>query len=162
MGLSIEQGLVLVRKLAGENLSLATLVTTSDSPDPQVSVVNAAVIDHPITGSPVVALVGRPGAKLRNMRDNRRATLLFRSGWQWVAVRGAVELSGPDDPNPAIDQDQQRQLLRAVYEAAGGSHPDLEEYDREMIRDRRCAVLLAPDHIWSNPPESEHKEPEEV
>jgi len=140
---------------------LVVLVTTRpDAADPQVAVVNAAIIDHPSTGQPVVAVVARPGAKLSNLRRHRRATMVARAGWEWAAVRGRVELFGPDD-DLALDPDFQRNLLRSIYLAAGGQHPDLETYDGIMATERRCAVLLHPEHCWSNPPGSEHLEPEQ-
>lgn len=158
MTLDIADGLDLIRLRASENRSLAVVITSGESPDPQVSVANATLIDHPVTARPVVAFVSRRGSKLRNLRTHRRATLLFQAGWEWVATRGDIELSGPDDPHPVIDDTTQRRLLRDIYCAAGGSHPDLEQYDRALLAERRCAVLLTPEHIWTNPPGSEHKE----
>src|SRR5581483_3576591 len=65
----------------------------------QSSVVNAGVLDHPLTGRPVVGLVARGGSrKLANLRVRARATIVVRGGWQWTAVEGAAELVGPDDP----------------------------------------------------------------
>lgn len=154
--------LALVRSRAAENRNLAVLITVGDSPDPQVSLVNAAVIDHPLDGHQVVAFVGRTGSKLRNLRLRPRATLVFQAGWEWVAVRGDVELSGPDDPYSEIDSEAQRQLLRTIFAAAGGEHPDLGGYDQAMLDERRCAVLVEPEHVWSNPQGSEHKEPGEA
>ena len=46
-----------------------------------------------------------------------------------------------------------------IYTAAGGSHPDLAEYDRVMTADRRTAVLLTPERFTTNPPGAEHVEP---
>jgi len=157
--LELAEGLELIRLRASENRSLAVVVTSSEAPDPQISVANATIIDHPITGQSVVAFVSRRGSKLRNLRTNRRATLLFQAGWEWVATRGDIELSGPDDPHPAIHGERQQRLLRDIYSAAGGSHPDLDQYDQTMLDERRCAVLLTPEHIWTNPAGSEHKEP---
>jgi hypothetical protein len=68
-----------------------------------------------------------------------------------MAARGPVELSGPDDPGLGLDADRQRQLLRDIYHAAGGQHPDLDAYDQAMLDARRCAVLIRPDHLWTNP-----------
>ena len=51
-----------------------------------------------------------------------------------------------------------RVLLRDIYAAAGGSHPDLAEYDRVMAANRRTAVLLAPERFATNPPGAEHVE----
>jgi hypothetical protein len=160
MTLLQQDGIELFRQRLSEDRFLAVLVTTQPAvPDPQVSVVNASVIDHPTTGASVVAFVARRGAKLGNLRANPRATLVARAGWEWVAARGPVELSGPDDPHPAFDAETQRRLLRTIYEAAGGQHPDLSEYDRAMLDERRCAVLLDPERIWTNPPASQHREP---
>lgn len=91
--------------------------------DPQVSVANATIIEHPVTGGSVVAFVFRRGTKLRNLRTHRRATLLFQAGWEWVATRGDIELSGPDDPHPAIDDTAQQRLLCDIFHAAGGVAP---------------------------------------
>jgi PPOX class probable F420-dependent enzyme len=152
--------LALVKHHAAADRHLGVLITSPGPQDPQVSVVNAAVVPHPVTGEEVIALVARGRtAKLVNLRRRPRATILFRDGWEWVAARGPVELAGPDDPLPGVDDDARRILLRTIYAAAGGDHPDLEEYDRAMRDERRCAVLIAPERIWSNPPGSEHQEP---
>lgn len=124
------------------------LITQRRSGEPAASVVNAGVLDHPLTGEPVVALVARAGtAKLTNLRRVPQATLVFRAGWQWVGVSGPVELVGPDDPLAGVDAERLRLLLREIYQAAGGHHPDLDEYDRAMAAERRTAVLLKPEHF---------------
>jgi PPOX class probable F420-dependent enzyme len=147
-------------ELLSQERFLAVLITTRlEHTDPQVSVVNAAVIDHPSTGHEVVAFVGRTGSKLRNLRRNPRATLVARAGWEWSAVAGSVELIGPDDPHPATSDEARSVLLRHIYHAAGGRHPDLDAYDEAMRVERRCAVLLTPERVWTNPPGSEHLEP---
>src|SRR4051812_47130821 len=146
------EGLARVRELGAAENWLAVLVTQGRSrragpTDPAVSLVNAGVPAHPRTGEPVVAFVARGStAKLVNLRAHPRATLVFRAGWEWIAVRGPVQLAGPDDPLPGVTDgpdggDRLRVLLRDVYAAAGGSHPDLAEYDRVMAADRRAAVL---------------------
>src|SRR5690349_23823328 len=87
----------------------------------QSSVVNAGVLDHPVTGRPVVGLVAIGGSrKLANLRRRPRATLVVRSGGDWVAAEGPVQLIGPDDPVPGVDAEGIRSLLRAVFRAAGG------------------------------------------
>jgi PPOX class probable F420-dependent enzyme len=149
---SIEDGLATIARLGPPEKWLVTLVTTRRDGEPGVSVVNAGVLPHPRTGEPVVALVSRGRtAKLANLRAHPTATAVFRSGWEWIAVSGAVELAGPDDPMPGLDADGIRLLLRDVYAAAGGEHPDLAEYDREMVADRRTAVLISPDRFHGNP-----------
>ena len=149
---TIEEGLDGIRALAPLENWLAVLVTTRPDGTPGVSVVNAGILPHPRTGDPVVALVsqGRT-AKLRNLRATPRATLVFRSGWRWVGVSGPVELAGPDDAGLGLDAEALRLLLRDIYTAAGGQHPDFDEYDREMVAQRRTAVLVTPTHIHTNP-----------
>lgn len=128
------------------------LVTTRADGDPSVSVVNAGILPHPVTGETVVAFVSRGGtAKLRNLRERPRATLVFRSDWDWIAVTGPVDIAGPDDPLPGMPAERLPQLLRDIFHAAGGKHPDLDEYDREMVADRRAAVLVEPRKFTTNP-----------
>jgi PPOX class probable F420-dependent enzyme len=117
----------------------------------QASVVNAGVLDHPLTGQPVAAFVAQGGSrKLDNLRARTRATMVLRAGWQWVAVEGAAELAGPDDPLPGIDAERLRVLLREIFTAAGGTHDDWDTYDRVMAAERRTAVLVTPDRVYSN------------
>jgi hypothetical protein len=97
-------------------------------------------------------------AKLANLRRDPRATLVFRAGWEWVAVHGTADLAGPGDPLPGLDADRLPGLLRDIYRAAGGSHSDLAEYDRVMAAERRTAVLLRPDRFTTNPAGTEHQE----
>ena len=91
------------------------------------SVVNAGVLAHPVTGATVVGMVAIGGTrKLANWRERPYANVVIRSGWQWAAVEGRVDLAGPDDPHPGADEPGQLAgLLRDIYTAAGGSHPDL-------------------------------------
>jgi PPOX class probable F420-dependent enzyme len=149
---STEDGLRRVAELASTENWLAVLVTTRSDGEPAVSVVNAGILPHPATGESVVALVSRGDtAKLANLRAHPRATLVFRAGWQWIAVSGTAEIAGPDDPHPAVPTDRLPQLLRDIYHAAGGRHSDLDEYDREMVADRRAAVLVTPTRFSTNP-----------
>lgn len=155
--ITLDEGLRLVREHGSADSWLAILVTQRADGSPAVSVVNAGVLPHPVTGAPVVALVARGGtAKLANLRRTPSATLVFRAGWEWVAVTGPVELAGPDDPLPGLD-DLPR-LLRDVYAAAGGVHDDLAVYDAAMAAERRTAVLVAPDRFTTNPPGTGHVE----
>lgn len=108
-------------------------------------------MDHPVTGRPVVAFVARGGtAKLVNLRRRPHAAVVFRAGWQWVAVEGAVTLAGPDDHLEGIDPARVPQLLRQIFLAAGGAHDDWAEYDRVMAEERRTAVFVQLDRVYSN------------
>jgi PPOX class probable F420-dependent enzyme len=142
------RGLERINELGRRDHFLAVAITQRQSGEPAASVVNAGVLDHPLTGEPVVAFVARGGsAKLAHLRRTPKASLVFRAEWEWVGVSGPVELAGPDDPLQGIDAERLRLLLRDIYHAAGGVHPDLEEYDREMVADRRTAVLIRPEHF---------------
>ncbi len=90
--------LALVRRLVTAENGLAIVSTTRADGTVQSSLVNAGVLDHPVTGEPVVGLVVRADAlKLRLMRASGRACVAWRSGWEWVAVEGPVDVAGPDD-----------------------------------------------------------------
>jgi PPOX class probable F420-dependent enzyme len=117
----------------------------------QSSVVNAGVLPHPLTGERTVGMVLRGGTrKLVNLRARPRMTVVVRVGWQWAAVEGPVWIAGPDDPVPGVDAERLRLLLREVFIAAGGAHEDFDEYDRVMAAERRAAVLVVPERVYSN------------
>jgi PPOX class probable F420-dependent enzyme len=114
----------------------------------QSSVVNAGIVKNPLTGRETVGLVARGGSrKLANLRERPWATIVIRVGWQWAAAEGAVTLIGPDDPRPDTDV---RLLLREIFTEAGGTHEDFGAYDRVMAEERRAAVLITPERVYSN------------
>jgi hypothetical protein len=115
-------------------------------------VVNAGVLSHPLTGAAVVGMVVRGGTrKLAYWRQRPYANVVIRSGWQWAAAEGPVSLIGPDDPDPAVDAERLRLLLREVFTAAGGTHDDFDTYDKVMRDERRTAVFVRPDRVYANP-----------
>ena len=117
----------------------------------QSSVVNAGVLDHPVTGKPVVGLVARGRSrKLANMRARPRTTVVVRAGWEWVAAEGPVDLAGPDDAFDDMDAERIRLLLREIFTACGGTHDDWDAYDRVMAQERRTAVLVTPERVYSS------------
>ena len=119
----------------------------------QSSVVNAGVLAHPVTGASVVAFTTRGGtAKLANLRARPRSTVVIRVGWQWAAAEGPVEIVGPDDPLPGFPLEALAGLLRHVFAAAGGTHDDWPTYDRVMAEERRAAVLVTPERVYSSAP----------
>ncbi|MUM18912.1 pyridoxamine 5'-phosphate oxidase [Mycobacterium sp. CBMA 623] len=118
----------------------------------QSSVINAGVMPHPRTGAPIVALVAAGGTrKLDHLRTDPRATIVVRAGWQWATVEGSAEILGPDDPDPGVDGEALRLLLRTIFQAAGGTHDDWDTYDRVMAEERRAAVFITPRRVYSNP-----------
>ena len=137
-----------VRRFAAADQGLA--IVSFGRPDRSVhsSLVNAGVMDHPVTGEQVVALVVRGNTvKLRHWRRTPRATIVFRSGWSWVGVEGTTTIIGLDDDCEGFDPSSVPQLLRDVFTAAGGTHEDWEEYDRVMAAERRAAVFVHPTRI---------------
>jgi PPOX class probable F420-dependent enzyme len=134
-----EHGLIVISTLRGDGTI-------------QSSVVNAGVLNHPLTGQPVVGFVVRGGTrKLDNLRARPRATVVIRAGWEWAAAEGPTEIAGPDDPLPGVDAERLRLLRREIFTAAGGTHDDWDTYDQVMAKERRAAVLLTPDRAYSNP-----------
>jgi len=137
--------------LAARDNGLVVVTTLRADDTMQASLVNAGVFEHPRTGVATVALVAAGGSrKLANLRARRRATIVTRAGWEWIAVEGNAEIIGPDDPAADFDADALRILLRDVFTAAGGTHDDWPEYDRVMAEDRRAAVFVTPERVYSN------------
>jgi PPOX class probable F420-dependent enzyme len=138
-------------RMAAADSGLCVVTTVRDDATVQASVVNAGVLDHPASGVAVVGLVARGGSrKLENLRRRPRTTIVAKSCWQWVALEGATELFGPDDPRPGLDGERLREVLREVFRAAGGTHDDWDEYDRVMAADRRTVVFVTPERVYSN------------
>ena len=139
-------------RLVPREHGLVTVSTLRPDHTIQSTVVNAGVLDHPLTGAPVVGFVVRGGTrKLDYLRAQPRATVTIRAGWEWATAEGAVELAGPDDPQLGVDADRLRRLLREIFTAAGGTHEDWDAYDQVMAAERRAAVLLSPDRVYSSP-----------
>ena len=162
------------RLIAGDH-GLVVVSTLRDDGTIASSVVNAGVLPHPGTGQAVVGMVliggtrkldrlrKRPYAnvvgmvaiggtrKLANWRERPYANVVIRSGWQWAAVEGRVDLAGPDDPMEGIDAERLRLLLREIFTAAGGTHDDFDTYDAVMRAERRTAVFVHPDRVYANP-----------
>lgn len=139
-----------VERIASGDSHLAVVATTRADGSAQASVVNAGVIEHPVSGGRVVAFVTYGRSKLSNLRARPRATVVFRSGWQWAAVEGATDLIGPDDAFQGFDPAGVPELVRSIFRSAGGTHDDWEAFDRVMAAERRAAVLVRPERVYSN------------
>lgn len=138
-------------RIGGADHGLCVVTTVRDDATVQASVVNAGVVDHPALHVPVVGLVAAGGSrKLKNLRRRPRATLVAKSGWEWIAVEGPAELFGPDDPIAGLSAEDLRLALRAIFSAAGGTHADWDEYDRVMAAERRAGVFVTPARVYSN------------
>lgn len=140
------------RKLVAGDHGLVTVSALREDGTISASVVNAGVLAHPVTGETVVGMVARGGTKkLAYWRERPYANVVIRSGWQWAAAEGRVDLIGPDDPEPGIDAERLRLLLREIFTAAGGTHEDFDTYDRVMREERRTAVFVHPTRVYANP-----------
>lgn len=137
-----------MRRLVGADHGLVVVSTTRPDNTVHSSVVNAGVLDDPISGAPSVGMVLRGGVrKLDHLRRTGRATVTFRAGWEWASVDGPVRIIGPDDPVAEFDPAGLPALLRAIFTAAGGTHDNFDEYDRVMAAERRAAVFVEPARI---------------
>src|SRR5688572_11231753 len=103
----------LARRLGSQEQGLVVVATTRTDGTVQSSVVNAGVVD-----GEVAFVARRDTKKIANLERTGRASVTFRSGWEWCAIEGPARVGG-DDP----------QLLRDVFTAAGGTHDDWAEYD---------------------------------
>ena len=136
----------LVRRLVVGDRGLVVVSTTRPDGSVHSSVVNAGVIDDPISGAASVGMVLRGGVrKLDLLRANGKATVTFRVGWQWVSVDGPVRIIGWEDGYSDLPK-----LLRDVFTAAGGTHDDFDEYDRVMAAEKRVAVFVEAARIIGN------------
>jgi PPOX class probable F420-dependent enzyme len=142
----------LVRRVAAGDHNWAVIATGRRNGSVQATIVTAGVMNHPRGGQPTVAFVARGGTvKLRNLRRDPRATVIFRAGREWVTVEGAVSLIGPDDLTGGFQASAVPALLREVFTAAGGTHDNWPEFDRVMAEERRTAVFVDMDRVYSNP-----------
>jgi hypothetical protein len=149
----VVSGLDLARELGARESGLAVAVTTRTNGLPRASVVNAGVLDHPVTGEPIVGFVARGAArKLADIRERPEVTVVFRSGWEWIAVEGMAELAGPEDRLAGLPNGSVAGLLRTVYAAAvGGSPDDWAELDQSMAAERHTAVLVRAARVYPAP-----------
>ncbi len=138
------------RALVAQDHGLATVTVVRADGTPHSSMVNAGVLDHPLTGEPVVGYVTYGKVKLANLRARPATAVLWRVGWQWAGVEGPAQLIGPDDPADGIDAERLRLLLREVFTACGGTHDDWDAYDTAMREERRVAVLVTPTRTLGN------------
>jgi PPOX class probable F420-dependent enzyme len=136
--------------LARAERGLAIVSTARADGTIQSTLVNAGVLRHPGSGREVLGFVTYGKVKLANLRVRPQIAATFRQGWRWATVEGRATLAGPDDPQPWLDPERFRLLLRGVFTAAGGEHDDWDEYDRVMAEQRRAAVLIEPSRVYGS------------
>jgi PPOX class probable F420-dependent enzyme len=136
--------------LARDERGLAVVSTARADGTIQSTLVNAGVLAHPDSGREVLGFVTYGKVKLTNLRARPQVAATFRQGWRWATVEGWATLAGPDDPQPWLDPERLRRLLREIFTAAGGQHDDWDEYDRVMAEQRRAAVLIDPTRVYGS------------
>jgi PPOX class probable F420-dependent enzyme len=135
-------------ELSRKDSGLAVVSTLRADATIQSSLVNTGIIER--DGGAVLGFVTYGRVKLANLRHRPQVTVAFRAGWQWAAVEGTAVLAGPGDPQPGVDAEALRLLLREIFAAAGGTHDDWAEYDRVMREQGRIAVLITPTRVYGN------------
>jgi PPOX class probable F420-dependent enzyme len=96
-------------------------------------------------GTAFTTTAGR--AKLANLRRNPRCSLLVSQDdwWGYVVLEGEAKILDRGNTDP----EELRLALREVYRAAAGQdHPDWDDYDRAMVKDRRAIVIVEPKRIY--------------
>ena len=85
-------------------------------------------------------------AKVRNLRRDPRCTVMaVDTNWRgYVVVEGRARLY--DYHN--TDHEEMRKMLREVYRACGGDHPDWEQYDRAMVEQDAVVALVSPERVY--------------
>lgn len=109
----------------------------------QASIVVCGVYD----GAATFVSVRGDSAKVRNLRRDGRCTVLaVTDDWRrYAVVEGMATLTDGEN----TDAENLRVLLRDVYRACGGGeHPDWEEYDQVMRRQRAVVVTVKPDRVY--------------
>jgi PPOX class probable F420-dependent enzyme len=114
--------------------SLCVVTATRADGSVQASLVNAGVVDGR------VAYVARGDAlKVRLLGERPVCSVTVRDGFEWVTVEGSATIEGPDGV---------ADLLREIFQAAGGTHEDWDEFDRVMAEERRVAVFVDPARVY--------------
>lgn len=134
--------------LAAAERGLAVVSTVRADGTVQASLVNVGLLPHPVSGEPSLGFTTYGKVKLGNLRARPQLAVTFRNGWQWATVEGRAQLVGPDDPRPwLVDGERLRLLLREVFTAAGGTHDDWDEYDRDGAGAARRGADHAHPHL---------------
>jgi len=151
---TVSASLIGAREIAERESGLAVVITYRADGSAHASVVNAGIVNHPVSGEPAIGFVvqGRERKKLVNLRARPSSTVVFRSGWDWVAIEGNVDLAGPDDRLGGLTPDAVSRLFHEIYAAAiGGSPQDWAGSDDVIDKEGHTAVLLRPTRVYSNP-----------
>jgi hypothetical protein len=143
-------GLDLARSICARESGLAVVVACRTDGSAHASVVNAGVVQHPVSGEAVVGFVlqGRGRRKLIYLRQRGIATVVFRSGWDWVSVEGDVDLFGPED-QACMPWPEAATVFHSIYAASvGGSASAWATLDGAIEREGHAAVLVRAERVY--------------
>jgi PPOX class probable F420-dependent enzyme len=86
-------------------------------------------------------LVSTPSTtvKARNIGRDPRVTMAFGIR-PWVAIAGTARIVTDDLPA----------RLREYYKLASGEHPDWDDYDRAMVREKRVLLEISPERAYGS------------
>jgi PPOX class probable F420-dependent enzyme len=104
-------------------------------------------VTHSIDAGGVIRIsITADRAKYHNLLRQPWAALHVTSAdfWTYVVLEGDVELT----PVAAAVDDATVEELIAYYRAAGGEHPDWDDYRRAMVADRRAVARLVPTRAY--------------
>lgn len=110
----------------------AVLATTRSDGAPQLSPVAAGIDED---GAAVIS-TRETAVKTRNLRRTPRAWLcVLNDGFfgEWGQVEGDVEI---------VDLPDALEHLHTLYRQVAGEHPDWDEFDEAMRREKRVAVRI--------------------
>lgn len=120
--------------------------------------VNAGLIEHPVSGEPVFAHVAYGDShRVARLAKRPECSITVHDGRRWLTVEGRAELlhgpwddrSATDAPELRLGEDRYAELHRTIYRAAGGGeHPDWPGFDVTMRTERRVAVLAGLDRLY--------------
>ena len=99
----------------------------------------------PLEGRMVFVVRGDT-VKMRNLaRDPRCTVLTVKPDWsRFATVEGNATVQGPDNTGA----EELRLLLRAAFQAAGGTHDNWGEFDRVMLEEQRAVVFVTPERVY--------------
>jgi PPOX class probable F420-dependent enzyme len=114
----------------------AVLATARKDGRPQLSRVLAVYRDN----DTIWMSITEDRVKYRNLVRDPRATVMIDgdSPWQYAVISGRASMTHMPEALP---------MLREYYESSSGAHPNWEEYDEAMRRDRRVLLELSVDHV---------------
>ena len=108
------------------------------------------MLDHPVTGKPVVGLVARGQTrKLANLRARPRTTVVVRAALGMGGGGGPGGPGGPGRPARRYGRRAHPPPAAEIFTACGGTHDDWDTYDRVMAEERRTAVLVTLERVYS-------------